>query len=395
MIKFIKKPIVLLCLFFIAIAGTICLRIYVEETSYISPDSHFYIRVAQNIVNGKGIVAPIVYPFDKFTEEKPLCMWPAGYPLLIAGMAKFIDNVMIASKVTNILFIGLCLLLFYLSYKWKGIIMGLIFCFYGVLEVFSYTWSEGAFIFGLLVLWQLIVYQYHNKITSKYFILGVGFTLSYLFAIRYVGIVYIGFIFLLGTYYGYKNNRKKMWEVWTSLLLPTCFIAAYLYYNYTNSGLISGSDRFFPFAEPLDDFLIGLAQGLVNEFTIARNYYFRNYSDYLYLSLLLIQLTVTTYIILVFKKEQVKWTWSVDSKTLLIMSFFYLISIVILRKLSPFDPFNYRILAPFSFLFWVAILKELAAHEKLWKKIKCPIIGFLLLSLIMNLPKVYLLSLLT
>lgn len=393
MMRFINRPLVLLVMFFLCVAGVISLRVCVEETSYLSPDSHFYLRIAQNLVDGKGLISPRVYPFDSVTEEKALCLWPAGYPVLIAGVGYLSGNVFIASKAVNILFIGFCLALFYYFYRERGLLLGLIFCFYGVLEVYSYSWSEGVFLFALLVLWQLLLYHFKNN-NSISIILGISFMLSFLFLVRYAGVIYLPFVFLIGCYYGRNNSFKKMWGLWSSLVLPILVVLSYFYYNYLNSGSMTGSDRVFPYMESLNEFSLGLIQGLVNELTVARNYYFSGYTDYLYIVLLLIQVMVTGRVFFQFKKEKLKWEWSLDSKILLVMSVFYLVSIVVLRKLSPFDHFNYRILAPCSFLFWIAVLLELTQYKSLWQKVRMPVVSFLLLSLIMNLPKEYLLSLL-
>ena len=392
--KTVLNPSILLFIYFLVITGVISLRVYVEETSYISPDSRYYLRVAQNLVDGKGAVAPRVYPFDKTTEEKEFCMWPVGYPVLIAGMSKITGDVFLASKALNILCIGLMLTIFYLFYKKNAVILGLIFCFHGVLEVYSYTWSEGAFIVGLMGLWQALVQYNDEVITGKRFVLCTSLLLSFLFVTRYAGIVYIPFIILIGCYYGiFKNRKDKMLVLLSSCIFPISIVMLYFFYNYIYTGSMTGSERIFPFNETFSVFFLQLFEGLLNELTIARNYYFRGYDDILYVTLLIFQLLLLGYVYFELKKNKIKWKWTNDCKTLLLMSFYYLLAIIILRKLSPFDPFNYRILAPFSFPFWVAILLQLVKTNILWIKVRVPFISFLLLSLAVNLPKKYLLNL--
>lgn len=58
-----------LIILYISICAAIVYRNYVEATTYTTPDSHFYLRVANNILSGKGFVGPISYPFDEMTIE--------------------------------------------------------------------------------------------------------------------------------------------------------------------------------------------------------------------------------------------------------------------------------------------------------------------------------------
>ena len=69
---------------------------------------------------------------------------------------------------------------------------------------------------------------------------------------------------------------------------------------------------------------------------------------------------------------------------------FYLIGIIVLRKLSPFDKFDYRIMAPFSTPIYLALFYTFTRQPEFFRKTSKWIIAFMLLSLVMNLPKVFL-----
>jgi hypothetical protein len=129
---------IILILLFLAIAGTIVLRIAVESTGYTTPDSHFYLRAAENLVAVKGLVAPLGYPFEPSTSEGHLAKWPAGYPVTIAltaistGMSAFWS-----SKLVNLLFLGLIFYILYREFGAHAWFPALYFCSYGMLEVFD------------------------------------------------------------------------------------------------------------------------------------------------------------------------------------------------------------------------------------------------------------------
>ena len=73
---------------------------------------------------------------------------------------------------------------------------------------------------------------------------------------------------------------------------------------------------------------------------------------------------------------------------------FYLLAIVALRRIQPFDPFDYRILAPFSLPLFVLLFGRLTKPDvqDYFEKVKPWVVGFMLLSLVVNLPKQYLME---
>ena len=147
-----RGKIFLTALYF-GIVLAIWLRVSVEATQYCTPDSNFYLKVAENLLSGKGLVRPNNYPFSKSTGDVYFAVWPAGYPVSIAALS-FITNlpVLVSSKIVNLLFLGFTFLLLYKKMGRYAWFTALYFCSFGLLEVYSYTWSEGAFLFFILAL---------------------------------------------------------------------------------------------------------------------------------------------------------------------------------------------------------------------------------------------------
>ena len=60
-------------------------------------------------------------------------------------------SVFFSSKLLNLVFIGFTLLIFRKLFDKDAYLYGLIFLFSSYLEIYSFTWSETGFIFGLVM----------------------------------------------------------------------------------------------------------------------------------------------------------------------------------------------------------------------------------------------------
>src|SRR5688572_28640200 len=156
----------------------IWLRVSVEATQYCTPDSNFYLKVAENLLSGKGLVRPNNYPFSKSTGDVYFAVWPAGYPITIAALS-FLTNLpaLISSKIVNLLFLGFTFILLYKKLGKYAWFPALYFCSFGVLEVYSYTWSEGAFLFFIIALAFILVQDIEKERADNWRFLPVMFCL--------------------------------------------------------------------------------------------------------------------------------------------------------------------------------------------------------------------------
>ena len=374
----------------IVIIAVLCLRISVEATHYRSPDSDFYIRVAANILEGKGLRGPNTFPFDENTPEQHFAAWAPGYPILTAFLAWLTGGVSVfwASKMVN--FIAL-VAIYILLFKWVGSrawFPFLYFCSFAMLEVYSYSWSEPIFlVFVLLLAYQLKNAWYERE---RFFFLKLTVTLALLFFIRYAGLVYYFGVAFYAIAAFFMGRRKLSFQCIISLAICSMLALGYFYYNYLQVGDYTGGERVFPDWINNLDFIGNLFHGLLNSASLARNFYLAT-DEYLYFALMLIQLAVIGYMITkrklingpLFKNNE-------DVYALWATSFSYMLILLILRRLSPFDPFDYRILSPFILPFFVGLFMAILKQEAFFQKVYRPIVAFMMLCLVMNLPKVYL-----
>jgi len=381
------QPIIwqLLALYIIIII-TLILRIHVEATGYTSPDSHFYLRATENYLNNKGFVIPSEYPFNDNSPESFMATWAIGYPSYISLISKLTGgSVFWSSKITNFIFLAF---IFILLYRWYGVnsfFPALYFCAFSKLEIYSYTWSEGTFLFFLLWFLFLLENILENKNISLFKIILLIFSLISLVWIRYAGLIYFFYTTIIFIILLTQQKYQKVIILFVILLISSSLVLIYLWYNYYHTGGFFGEQpRIFPETESWIDYLTLFAKGFFNELFIIR--YFYGKLDILFFGLLFIQLRLIYLIITTYPIVHYELLNTTKNKLLISCGLFYLIFIFILRKLSPFDAFDYRILAPFSTPIYIATLAHLQdiIHNK---KLKTTIIIFFILSLLMNLPK--------
>lgn len=363
----------------------------VEAVHYISPDSEFYLRTATNILEGKGLLGPITYPFNEDTPEYYFAIWPAGYPLLIAGISwLFACSPLVASKIINILALGA---IFLLCFRWMGPRAWfplLAFCSFDMLEVFSYSWSEPSFL-AFVVFFCFLLHRSLQQEKARFLAFQLTLCLIGLFLLRYAGLIYFFLAGLFALYFLLKKDFRKFKSFTTALAVASIFVLLYFYNNYLQAGFPTGISRIHPEGQGGAYFVRMFLHGLWNVFSIARNYYFA--ADYLYLFLFALQGGLVLFLLA--ERNKLKGPFILPAsaaKVLLLSSLFYLCWILLLRRLSPFNEFNYRILAPFVLPFYLGLFAAVLDHPRFYQTTYRWITAFMLLSLLMNLPKTYLLN---
>ncbi|MDB5256110.1 MAG: hypothetical protein JWM14_805 [Chitinophagaceae bacterium] len=375
---------------FLFIALVIVVRIMAESTSYVSPDSTYYLSAADHVMKGEGLIAP-----DPTAPEKNVyfAVWPAGYPLCIAGVGLLTGtSALVASKIVNLIFLGLTFGLLFFWFGEKSWFVALYFCSFGMLEIYSYSWSEAPFLFFVLLLCYFVFKDLERDSGPRLFF-QVFFCLVALFFFRYAGLIYFPAIGLLLVYSIYKKQKLKSGYYFSALFFASVGVFYYLFLNKEMSGHYTGiGDRVQLEQESWPQFMLLLIRGLWNQLTLARQCFFSGEMDYLYVALLMVQAGVVAVLFYFKKRWSAPFLKSRDTKVLLSFGLFYLMAIVVLRKIQPFDPFDYRILAPFSLPLFVAFFGRLIKPDvqDYFEKVKPWVVGFMLLSLLVNLPKEYL-----
>lgn len=166
-----------LIIVFILIGGGVLLKSYFDNTGYISNDSSNYLSIAQSLINGNGFYCSSLY----YPENRFFACWPVGYPLLIYFVSTLTGfSVFWGSKIVNILLIAIILIMFKKLFNKNAYLYGFILCFASFIEIFSYTFSETAFILGL-VWFSLSLFKFVNQSKNILFV-TISLFLSSLFS---------------------------------------------------------------------------------------------------------------------------------------------------------------------------------------------------------------------
>ena len=361
-----------------------------ESTAYCSPDSLHYLSAADHLMKGEGLVAR----HPETQQEVYFAIWPAGYPLCIAGIGLLTGtSALVASKIVNLLFLGLTFVLLLRWFGEKSWFVALYFCSFGMLEIYSYSWSEAPFLFFVLLLVYFVTKDV-EKDTGPRLFFQLFFCLVALFLFRYAGLIYylVGGLLLL--YYISKKQWLKAGYYFSALFFASLVVCGYFLLNKQMTGHYTGiGDRVQPQMESFPQFVMLLMRGLWNQLTLARHYFYGTL-DALYVALLVLQVGLMVVLVYFRKKMTPAFFKPTEVKLTIAFALFYLVMIVVLRKIQPFDAFDYRIMAPFSLPLFVALSGRLTKPDMkdYYEKTKRWITGFMLLSLVLNLPKQFLME---
>ena len=395
--------------FFSFLSIAILFRTFVESTHYCSPDSKHYLEVSNNFLHGLGFVGPKIV--DSRTNQKPIqfgypntyekqyfAIWPLAYPIGIITTASLTHlHVMWASKVFNLLLLGIDFWLLYVLFGRYAQLSIFYFGSYTMLEVCTYTWSENLFIplfLGFIIALKSIQKHkdFHLSSMVLFFITLLGMCLT-----RYSAVIYHLLSVVVIGYFIYKQAFKKAIGLFIGLALSSAVFIAYLYFNYLKTGFITGLPRE---ATQVYDFWTLFGKfwlGLFNQLHLIKQCRFNDTADFiLYLILLIVQLALIASIVRQFYQHQYQFKLNTTCKLLLFNAIIYLVFLAYMTIQSTIDPFDYRTLLPFSFPVMLSLLytteKKLLtqhAHKTIWL-----IKVFFICAVLLNLPKQYIWGLL-
>ena len=386
-----QTGIILLTLIFVSLVGVICLKVISDPNRYTSHDSIHYLNEVDYILD-HGISSL----FNKQAENfQPFTTWPIGYPIAVSVVSIITrTSPLIASKLLNFIALGL---IFILLFQWFGNsawLPALYFFSYSCVEIFTHSWSDGPFLYCVLLLAYIITQGEKNNKDKCLFLKLIGLLIT-LFLLRYAGIMYFFILTGIMAYYMLQRNYVKARHYFTALSIASLFVCSYFFHNKLVSGYYFGIDRadipVYSFIEILRE----IGYGILNEISIARNIYAGNPFDALYFVLILLQTFILIKVLKPYKLRVIKYYNKPKVNLVVISGIAYLVILILFRFTSIISEFNYRILAPSTTLLFIALLVIYAddeQHLSLKKGTKW-IIGFMVLSLLMNLPKWYLINL--
>ncbi|TRX57796.1 hypothetical protein FNH22_15425 [Fulvivirga sp. M361] len=316
--------------------------------------------------------------------------WPIGYSFLIHITSRTTGlSSLWASKLVNVIFLTLIFLLLYLWYNDNAWFVALTFVSYSSFEIFSHTWSEGPFLFFVILLAYLIYKQYDLPDSSRNWVYLCSCLLA-LFLLRYAGLVFLLLIGGLAIYCFWKKDLKGVKQYLMALSVATILIGTYLIYNYNVSGAIFGAHNVRMSALGQVDFFMTY----LNAIGFARIYV--ESKDIVYYGITAFQFVLIVLFFVLLYHEG-RRSLSHKSRLLLNMAFFYLLTISTLKLLIHAIDFDYRMMAPFSILLFLGVLTVIQKNESTSRinwVLKSGFIVFAVFSIIINLPNRYILSVL-
>ena len=387
---------------FLVMAISIIVKSYFDSAGYLSPDSVAYLVGAQNLIDGEGF-----YLFS-CNERMFFAAWPVGYSYAIFLICKIFGvSVFIGSKLLNILIFGLILLLLRKLFMKRAYIYGMLFFAASYIIIFSYTWSEVPFIFGL-VLFVASVHDFvavtgrakHEIVKPALLILAA---MLILFLSRYAGFFSLGIIGLLFLYFVFikRDYVRSMTLVIVGILFAT-FVFLYLYNNALQTGFLTGQPR-GPARETHFFLLLDLAKAFLYESILPYAASFKVSFKYKLVSIIvlsILQFIGVVVLILYLKQKKNKGKGKVDSLkdskevgidvsvVFITVGICYIVAIVILRWNAHFDPFGYRLLGPGVILLFIGLLKyiEERFNPRQFNGIALYILYLSVISIFVNVP---------
>jgi hypothetical protein len=395
----LRRADLLLLLLYIAYCGAIVLRVNIEGTGYTSPDSEYYLEAARSLRDGEGFVIRDLYGLHRGVVDAKVyfAQWPIGYPTLIAttSLASGLD-LFWSSKFVNLLFAGLGFLIMRHISRAYSFILASIYGSFTIIEMYSYSWSECIFIFGCLGLttWLYKIYKTGNTSIAYVLIIIAGF----MFLTRYIGFFSGGLILLFALVTWFEGRRNLSLHLFVGFGLNVLFVLGYVLFNYYMAGYNTDTQRLTQDMEGPIEVIRMTLKGLTIELFLIKNYYLKGMPDALTIITFTLQIAITGYIWFLLRKNAIVLD-SFKNNTLshiaIVTAVAYLAVLVFLRSISQFDPPNYRLLSPFTFLILFAIVNYVVALPEQAtgaKRAKYMLGLFFATSLILNLPKKFLLS---
>jgi len=377
-----------LLIIFIMMAVAIVVKSYFNLDGYLSPDSSNYLKLAQNLLVGNGYY---VSAYGITGQEREFfAIWPAGYPTLIFITAKLTGlTAFWASKLLNIFLIGVILGIFRALFKHNAYVYGLILLFSAYLEIFSYTWSETLFITALL--WfSTSIYLFivsPKQTTLLYFSIMLSALL--LFTSRYIGAFSFGLIGLLGLYYSVvKRDRIKAVILISIAIVNIGIMFLYLYHNYTETGFPTGMKR-IPSPETNLQLFYMLLKAMIAETLIP----IQSMSTKA-IMVFFVQFPIFGFLLWKYRKNILRTNNSTNQQPITLsfvlgtIGLVYLFFIILMRWVSQFDGYGYRLLAPGSFLLFIGIIffTQQRGTKQFFNVLKGFLLLFAVLSYLLNVP---------
>jgi hypothetical protein len=357
---------------------------FFSKNGCINVDGSNYLRLAKSLVEGNGfrVLPPSV---KNLPNERFFSMWPVGYSLLTAGIAKITFlPVYWASKVVNILVFSGIQFLFHKIYGREGGWLSLVFLLSLFLEISIATLSGLSFI-GLFVLTVFTLHRYFtSNFKTSYLILLVVFATSMLL-IRYIGVVVIPillfFLFVEPNRLKFGFNKPLTIPFLTIALLHLGYFALNFYLN---QDLPNG-----PYYSPHISLTTLMGHMLWEVFHQTNFLFSVLYKGPIVKIISTLLALFTEIFILYFVYSYLKPKFKIGrlhplSTICLVSGLIYLFTATGIYFFKPYD-YSYRILVPFSLMIvWFVYNQFYVNNKRMLRVLQLVLLSFAVMSITVN-----------
>lgn len=369
----------------LAVVFCLFLRIISQPDRYTSPDSHAYLYKAEHLADHQH--GMVTFVNDRLGEHKvPSANWPIGYSFFINVVHHATGfSYLWSSKVVNFVFLLLVLWVLHLWFRKDAWLVALAFFSFSSMEIFSHTWSEGPFLFFVILLAYLIHRDFRQGPSPRRWI-ELSLLLMAIFLVRYAGLIYFMMLGTLILYCLYDKKWRLAKHYALALAISSVSVGAYLAYNYTVSGALFGGHRLN--VSPLSTG--ELVMIYLDTIAFARILVDR--TDVIYYLVTGVQVVLMVWGIYIFYGYK-RWKTPAAVLPLLGVAVFYFSVISMLKLLITAIDFDYRMFSPFSVVLFMGVLASVPPPDTpkiRW--LRRGIVGFTLLSLVVNLPNQFILD---
>lgn len=374
---------IVLFLQFLLLCAVVFLKLRNNAAYFLTPDSHYYLRAAQNLLDGRGYL--IV-----FEGKETFCaIWPIGYPALIAAVAWLTSlSVETASKVVNLLALAGCFWLIYQRFQDKAWFVAMAFSASSLIQLYTNTWSETVFLFFILGFCTV------STGAKSGVLWAIGAFLT-----RYAGIFLLLPLFVMAV--GYQRSavggRRSANSYWITAICYLLFVVCYLMYNYSQTQTFTGGHGFWP-NEPFFERLGKGAKGIGEEllfFAIRdwdlKNTTLSNLMKWFIYGIAALQVLIGALVVWrvgwLLKDKDASFVGMTKNKLLLTGICYLLFTVVVYLIDASIESLYFRRLAPSSLLFTLALLGWVAHQKEIFKRTQWLFVAFFVLSIIHAIPK--------
>lgn len=214
----------------------------------LSPDSVYYLNVAENVCQGRALVYTTGLAPDQVGAAVPLTLWPPAYPLLLCGLSWLTGSVVTAARWVSLLaYVGLAVGCLALGRDCANIKVGVLAALgvivsAALLRVISFAWSEPLFLFCSVTGWWGMWRAWNKPQERSRYLAVAAVTWSLAGLTRYLGVVLLVWGAFMIAAMPLPRPARWRYLCFYSLLAPLP-LAGWLWRNYLLTGYLSGDAR--------------------------------------------------------------------------------------------------------------------------------------------------------